>query len=108
MSPANMPMHNTVSAAQSRFGRRAAAIEGFSIDMLADCAQYDSGGFSRNGAPARRGVMRSPVSSMLYAMSYSRGSSGVQIPRSNIPMLQIGSISTSTSSGRYRASLASP
>jgi hypothetical protein len=66
-----------------------------------------NGGFSRNGSPASLGVMRLPDCSMLYAMSYSRGSSGVQMSRSNMPMPQVGSNISRTSSGQKRSSFVS-
>ena len=61
---------------------------------------YASGGFSMKGAPASCGTTTSPDCSMLYAMSCSRGSSGVQAARPTTPMIHSGISRTIASNGQ--------
>src|SRR6185312_7374978 len=75
-------------------GDRAAAGESPNSEIPPADIQYDRGGFSRNGVPASSGSVRSLCWLMRQAISASRGSSGVQSPRSRMPNSQMGANAT--------------
>src|SRR5581483_11456544 len=74
----------------------AARVEGPSKRIDSALTQYERGGFSRKGCPASCGSSQWLCTLMRHAMSASRGSSGVQVPRSSVPSSHIGARARST------------
>src|SRR5580700_8584477 len=86
---ASQPTASAVIAAYNRLGARVDHASAPKSRMGTAASQYVSGGFSQKASPAKSGTALSACQLMRQAMSASRGSSGVQYPRPNMPTHQV-------------------